>query len=176
MKCFNCGAEIPEGNRYCGSCGKEVGSLQVQSRHCVSCGRAIDFNANVCQYCGYDYRIGPLPKRRSSGKRIAGGILAILCGVAGLIILTVFYGATYWSYGYYYDSGFVLFCFSLGLISSTLAFIGGSFALMGKHYGFAVVGGVFALIAFFPLGIPALILIAIARDEFETVQTLLPRV
>ena len=31
-------------------------SNQRTQRQCVSCGRSIDWNANICQYCGHDYR------------------------------------------------------------------------------------------------------------------------
>lgn len=31
-------------------------SNQQSQRQCISCGRSIDWNANICQYCGHDYR------------------------------------------------------------------------------------------------------------------------
>ncbi len=31
-------------------------SAQEPSRRCVACGRIIDWNAQICQYCGHDYR------------------------------------------------------------------------------------------------------------------------
>jgi predicted nucleic acid-binding Zn ribbon protein len=33
-----------------------MASFQQPQRNCVSCGRSIDWNANICQYCGHDYR------------------------------------------------------------------------------------------------------------------------
>ena len=54
MKCTNCGAENPEGRKFCGECGKK---LEIAApRMCVSCGRPIPFDAMICQYCGHDYR------------------------------------------------------------------------------------------------------------------------
>jgi hypothetical protein len=54
------------------------------------------------------------------------------------------------------------------MVGGILAIIGGSFAVIGKHHELSLIGGAFALIDFFPLGIPALILIAVTRDEFDT--------
>jgi hypothetical protein len=59
------------------------------TRTCVSCGRAIGFEANVCPYCGHDYRVpvyAMAPPPQKSMALTAGGILVILAGVLALVM------------------------------------------------------------------------------------------
>jgi len=66
-----------------------MSSNQHPQRNCVSCGRAIDWNANICQYCGHDYRPGAIrPYQAGQPKKSKSGlwIIAILV----LIIVVVF--------------------------------------------------------------------------------------
>ena len=58
MKCTNCGAENPEGNKFCGGCGKELAKdpdvvQKPTGRTCSSCGRSLPKETNVCPYCGH---------------------------------------------------------------------------------------------------------------------------
>jgi DNA-directed RNA polymerase subunit RPC12/RpoP len=66
-------------------------------RSCVGCGRAIDWNANVCPYCGHDFRAVMAGGPQATGKKSFKGSLAILivliilCWPAGLIYFFVKY-------------------------------------------------------------------------------------
>lgn len=63
MKCKVCGGENPDDTRFCGHCGKPLADKPVvtqdpvKMRRCMGCGRPIPWNANVCQYCGHDFRV-----------------------------------------------------------------------------------------------------------------------
>lgn len=69
-----------------------MASTQQGTRNCVACGRAISWDANVCPFCGHDYRAamaGP-QVMRSGEKKFQGSILAlvllvILCWPAAII-------------------------------------------------------------------------------------------
>ena len=58
MKCNNCGSENPEGQKFCGDCGKEMAVATTPAadddsmRKCSSCGRTLTMETNVCPYCG----------------------------------------------------------------------------------------------------------------------------
>lgn len=62
------------------------------TRNCVACGRAIAWDANVCPYCGHDYRVamaGPgqmqSSERKFHGSWLVVVILIILCWPAAII-------------------------------------------------------------------------------------------
>lgn len=48
MKCNSCGAELPEGSKFCSKCGLE----QNLSFFCKKCGTKIQYNESVCPNCG----------------------------------------------------------------------------------------------------------------------------
>lgn len=115
MKCPNCGAENPLGTEVCISCGGRIfwrdsevsgsnspesaSSRQSPSRNCVSCGRAIAWDASLCQYCGHDYRHQqtrgqPVPrttpsKGTSVGTIVAGIIIAFV--IIAVILAVIFF-------------------------------------------------------------------------------------
>lgn len=64
-------------------------------RNCVGCGRAIAWDANVCPYCGHDYRIvGVAPMAQpqvSDGMKILFYILSFLIPIVGIIIGVIYY-------------------------------------------------------------------------------------
>jgi hypothetical protein len=62
------------------------------------------------------------------------------------------------------------------LILGVLAIIGGIFAIKKKKWGLALAGAIAGTVTFFPCGIPAIILISMAKQaEFSTPQpTTLP--
>lgn len=126
-----------------------VSSGSQPSRNCVSCGRTIAWDANVCQYCGHDYRVvmaGPLTvARKESSLPIIGGILILVGG----LLLTIGAG----------------FCLVVLFPLAILAFIGGIFALMRKHFALAVVGGVLSIPSI--IGLVGLILVIMSKDEFQ---------
>jgi predicted RNA-binding Zn-ribbon protein involved in translation (DUF1610 family) len=114
MKCPNCGYENPEGATFCNFCGKTIApapaarppqpssyqpvsppSTVERPRQCVSCGRSIPWAANVCPYCGHDYRVPiynyPQQETLSSGMRALLYIISFLIPIAGIILGIVYY-------------------------------------------------------------------------------------
>lgn len=98
MQCPECSAWNPDGSGFCLTCGKKFPERQHEEynrnlRLCVSCGRSIDFNANVCQYCGHDYRY-PRGKRPeppiSPGMRALLYIVSFLVGIVGIVIGAIY--------------------------------------------------------------------------------------
>lgn len=154
-------------------------------RLCVSCGRTISFDANVCPYCGHDYRMpayAMAPPPRKSMLPVAGGVLILVAGVLALV-MGVFYlaldvseiresGATI--PGEISDEdleNIMVICGSLCLIFGIIAIVGGFFGMTRKNFALAIVGGIFGLlgVGFFIgalLAIIGLILIAMSRKEF----------
>ncbi|MDQ1371209.1 MAG: hypothetical protein QG582_123 [Candidatus Thermoplasmatota archaeon] len=62
-------------------------------RNCVACGRAIAWDANVCPFCGHDYRpamsggqtLGESLDKRFHGSLIVLIILLVVCWPAAII-------------------------------------------------------------------------------------------
>lgn len=50
--CLECGAEIPEGARFCGICGTPIGGKTHRQNICAKCGSALDEDAAFCGNCG----------------------------------------------------------------------------------------------------------------------------
>ena len=59
-------------------------------RNCVSCGRSISWDANVCPYCGHDYRMVMNPVQQgpmmSDGMKILLYIVSFLFTIVGIIV------------------------------------------------------------------------------------------
>ena len=98
-------------------------------------------------------------------KPVIGGILSIIegainmLGAFGVLISVLFVPE---------NTGILLLIIAAGLfITSILPIIGGIFAIQRKQWGLALAGSIFATIGDALLGIPALILIALSKDEFE---------
>ncbi len=64
----------------------------MESRFCVACGRSIDFNANACPYCGYDFRpvVDIVDDPISFTMRALYYVLSFVVGIAGIIIGAIF--------------------------------------------------------------------------------------
>jgi uncharacterized protein with PQ loop repeat len=60
------------------------------TRNCVSCGRSISWDANVCPYCGHDYRMQMMAPQQtaqiSDGMKILLYIISFLFSIVGIII------------------------------------------------------------------------------------------
>ena len=140
---------------------------------CVNCGRAVCSTCRTvvggktyCPACAAS--VSDVVKRKPTAKPIAGGILGIIAGVLGSVlgVILIAGGATT---DYYWESvdwtavglGIALVVFGIAAIA------GSSFAVARKNYTLSAVGGVCALLALWPLGIPALILIVMSRGEFQ---------
>jgi len=143
---------------------------------CVNCGRAVCSTCRTvvggktyCPACATS--VSDVLKRELTAKPIAGGILGIIAGLIGLIIGVILIAGG--SATDYYWESVDWFAIGLGIAAvffSILAIIGSSFAFGRKNFTISVIGGVCALLALWPLGIPALILIAMSRGEFQPVS------
>jgi hypothetical protein len=155
------------------------------TRMCVFCGRTIDFSANVCPYCGHDYRMpiyGPAIRKKSSMPVIAG----IMIIIAGLLAIGL--GVLYLTMGVsdLESSGVTMppevsledvqnllsVCGALAVLFGVIAIIGGVFTIQRKHFAFAIIGALFGMagVGFFLgalLALIALILVAVSKQEFD---------
>lgn len=59
-------------------------------------------------------------------------------------------------------SSIAFFLFVIGI----LAVIGGVYAVQRRHWGWSLIGSIAAVLSFFPLGVPAVILTIMAEKEF----------
>ena len=111
----------------------------------------------------------------------AGGVLCIVAGVLGLV------GNIFWlDFGGIFGSTImrdlfpssawqgwgwpliIIGIFSLfSILINIMAIVGGIFAIQRKHWGWALAGGICAVIASRIMGIVALVFIAISRKEFK---------
>jgi len=162
------------------------------SRNCVQCGKSIAFDANVCPYCGHDYRAvmaGPAAVAVPHEKgilSIVGGIMILISGIVGLAIGGLFLAIDVSSLS---DYGFgsvtdtvtniLRVCGAIFIILGVIALIGGVFGVMRKHFGLVILGGVLGLLATLPfvflgylailpvLPLVGLILVAVAKKDFD---------
>jgi len=133
------------------------------TRNCVSCGRSIAWDANVCQYCGHDYRVvmgGAAPAKKESAMPVIGGVLILLP-----------------SLGYLAGGGLIaagssvallpggVFCGIVLLLIGILCLLGGIFAIQRKNFGLALVAGILVIPSI--LGLIGLILVIVSKDEFH---------
>ncbi len=64
--CMNCGKQLPNGAKFCDSCGTATGQVSNQTNRqfeydgtihkCPNCGDIIDAYESVCEACGYEIR------------------------------------------------------------------------------------------------------------------------
>jgi len=137
------------------------------TRNCVSCGRAIAFDANVCPYCGHDYRMqmmAPVPQKKDSAMPVAGGVLILLSSL-GYIIGGAAMAATETAL-LGFGGGAFLACGALLLVLGVISLLGGIFAIQKKHWALALIAGIIVLPSI--LGLIGLILVAVSRESFES--------
>ncbi|MGQ9586945.1 MAG: hypothetical protein ACUVT7_00990 [Thermoplasmata archaeon] len=158
---------------------------QPRTRSCVSCGRSIDWNANVCPYCGHDFRVPvqAVQPRQKSMVPVVGGILIVIAGVLALAMGIMYfvldvsdiqdYGVTLPPEMTAEDLQDVLHvCGGVLIVFAVMAFVGGVFAIQRKHFALAIVGGIFGLLGIgfligSLLGLIGLILVAVGRKDFD---------
>jgi amino acid transporter len=175
----------PLGSSFAESGVKMEGSMSGTQRNCVSCGRAISFDANVCPYCGHDYRVAAYAApavAKKSALPVAGGVLVLIAGLLALVMGGLYLALDIDDLD---DAGVTLppemtleelqdiitMCGALCIIFGIIAILGGVFSLQRKHFALAIVGAIFGLlgIGFFLgslLALIGLILIAMSRHEF----------
>ena len=157
------------------------------TRNCVQCGRAIANDANVCPYCGHDYRsvmAGPAAAPHEKGVlSIVGGILILIAGVMGLAIGGIFFAintSDLSKFGFGSISGLedtihniLMVCGAIFVILGIIAVVGGFFGVRRQHFGLVILGGVLGIFCIGPyflgslLALVGLILVAVARKDFD---------
>ena len=154
------------------------------TRNCVSCGKSIAWDANVCQYCGHDYRAqmaGP-PKKEKGVISLVGGVMILIAGIMGLFMGAMFLAVNSIDFGSYgldvaglSDTlhNILTVCGVIFIVLGLVALLGGFFGIQRKHFGLVILGGVLGLFTLGPymlgsiLALVGLILVAVAKGDFE---------
>jgi hypothetical protein len=154
------------------------------TRNCVNCGRSIAWDANVCQFCGHDYRAQATQPARheKSALSLIGGALILVAGLMGLALGAIFLTIDVNQLDQYGISvsgatdmieDILNVCGTILVILGLVAILGGVFGVMRKHFGLVILGGVFGLLCIGPwflgslLALVGLILVAVARKDFD---------
>ena len=188
MKCHSCGAENPEGKKYCGECGAKLPERGVKAqsaelRRCLSCGRSTDLDSTFCPSCGRDFRADRTSSRAEkasetidkplSSKLAVAVLLMFIGGTISLAGLAILY------HGYFGEYAFQITPLENMItvawaISAVVGLVGAVFAAYRRYAGIAITGAVFCIVAGFPVylvgiipGVAALALLVLARGEFR---------
>ena len=140
-----------------------------QPRNCVSCGRSIAWDANVCPYCGHDFRVVMSPaqaQKKDSAMPLVGGILIIISSIGYFVLggLMVAGGAA-WSIVDVGGGGIAVVCGIIVLVLGIIALLGGVYAMQKKNFVMALLAGILVIPSI--LGLIGLILVAVSKDEFD---------
>jgi ribosomal protein L40E len=148
----------------CPNCGSRV---SVYDFECPHCRRVLGEDDSESLYGGYDG-----PSEPASATPLAAGILMIITGIlaigqGGLFLLTGSIAAQI-----DVPTGGITCCGLLSILFGLAALIGGYFSLSRSSWTFAMLGAVLAMLsgAFvigFVLGLIALILVGISKEEFS---------
>lgn len=187
--CPYCGSLNPPYAEFCLNCAKDLPQKNpvAASRYCAWCGGGVPEKAMICPRCGHD-PAGPstmyldaVPRPRSLKPLIAvvlligSGILDIISAI-GLLTANLSSAAARAGVPTEFVSpleGFLQICGTLALVFGLIACTGGSLAYMRRTSTLAIVAAIFGMLGVGPfylgsaLGLIALILIAISRDDFE---------
>lgn len=110
---------------------------------------------------------------KRSSKPVWGGILTLLSAAMAI------FGALNYAVGFFNQPGIgkgdippfvpsIIFGVPMmSIVIGVLAVVGGIFALRRKRWKWALTGTIAAALSLLPLGIAAVILVAISRDEFD---------
>lgn len=117
------------------------------------------------------YPPGPPPVEKTA-KPVVGGILIIIGSISAIAIGAMFIGGIsllpFGLPGVTEAAGICGIIGAIFLIPGIIAFIGGIFAAQRKRYGFAITGGILAMLfGGFIFGLIGLILVAISKNEFQ---------
>jgi len=125
-------------------------------KYCPQCGASLEPNYKFCRNCGTrlsDYGVVSVGAAQT-WKPTAAGTLTISAGVFGLIVGIVLIGRSP--------------LFMVGLLAIMIAIVavaGGLCALKRRAWGLALAGSICSVFCW--LGIPAIILIALSKQEFS---------
>ena len=145
----------------------------------------MDWSADICPYCGHDHRVAaqPLMEPPKSKKPLIAGLLmigsAVLAAIMGIQYL-VMDAAEIESLLPALPEGITIedimdmirACGVVVMIFAAIAMLGSVMAITRRRFGLAAAGSVFAILGYgyllgSVLGIIALILLLISRDEFK---------
>ena len=139
------------------------------TRNCVSCGRSIEWNANVCPYCGHDYRMQAYgqPVKKETAMPTIGGVLILIAGLIELAGGAILIGGSTFFIPLDFGGAALAICGIVIAVIGVIALLGGVFAIQRKHFGLAILGGIVGLGGWFIPGLIGLILVALSKDEFK---------
>jgi hypothetical protein len=140
---------------------------------CPKCGKEAPGSSTFCPSCGS--RLAEAEEIKKTRYSIVAGSLDLvsgcisLVGLFGIIIAIVALASDPFRHDPQEVDPLVIVSIIAGLLAilSVLAILGGINALGRKRFGMALAGAVAATLTFFPIGIPAIVLTALSRDEFE---------
>ena len=122
-------------------------------------------------------------------KSTVGGILSIVAGALGLVgglillMVTLFMSSAFNDPAIFGDfsttDGQFLTIFSViygvagvfGIIVGALGIVGGIFSIQRKRWGWALAGAIAGCLSFLPLGVGAVVLVAMGKSEFNQSTT-----
>ena len=127
---------------------------------CPKCGKGVTGNPAFCPGCGARLT-------KATWQSTAAGILDIIDGCSSvLVVLGLIVAIVYVSD----EPGTLTILVPIAVlfaVKAILAIVGGICALQKKNWGMAIIGAIAASLPFSLLGIAALILTAISRDQFS---------
>ena len=140
---------------------------------CPKCGKKIPDNSVFCASCGSKLTEREAAKKTGFG-RMAGSLDIIsgslgLVGVLVMVIAIVAVASDPFRHEPFEVDPLVILGIIAGALAvpAVLAIVGGVYAVGRKKWMMAIIGAIAATFTFFPIGIPAVVLTALARDEFE---------
>ena len=141
---------------------------------CPKCGKEIAGSPAFCPHCGT--RLGPGQAANKPKLSVIAGVLDIIGGGLGLLTglgLLIFFAIVFnvaaveddILYGFFY--AVLVPCFLVIAVGGVMAIVGGIYALKRKNWPVALIGAIAAALGMGVLGIAALVLTVLAKDEFE---------
>lgn len=110
---------------------------------------------------------------KKTWKPVVAGILAIIAGIWGMVGGAImvgggsFYGASMFGFGMYpFMAGAIIGWGVAQIIFGIIAIVGGNHARKRGSWGWALAGCILAIPVLPPLGILAVIFLAMGKDEF----------
>jgi len=169
MRCPNCQMEVEPGKPVCGYCGAPMYAGQQNQPYPPPV------------YGGYYPPPAPYPPPgygyyppQSSGTPIAAGVLLLIGGILALIDGVIVLALGSLAGSLVPEAGAIYaVCGALVMVFGILGLLGGIVALQRKLWALALVGAIFCMLSIGPyfissiLGLIALILVAISKNEFQ---------
>ncbi|MDM7999760.1 MAG: zinc-ribbon domain-containing protein [Dehalococcoidia bacterium] len=134
---------------------------------CSKCGKETADNAAFCASCGASLA-GGQPAKKKTQLSLAAGIIDIAAGAFSIISMLGMAIFLFVMFGTEEEIPFFVVFFPLAmLIPGIIAVVGGIFALRRRSWVMALVGSIALIVTSSLLGVAALVLTIMARDEFE---------